>query len=274
MAFARSLAEELRHLQPSQVVAAVGTVLELVRGPAASLPPMPSMTLFTVGSTLPRALADEARRVLTPNLTVAYASTESSGIAYSSPALLQQHDGTAGHVVPGTEVEAVDADDRPLPAGSTGILRVRNACMIKGYLDDAANAAISPVRGGWFYPGDVGSVSADRVVVVSGRATDVLNIGGNKFFPQAIEEVALTCAGIRDAAVFSVPDKLGVERPWVAVVRADDYKPAEVLGKLRARWPLLGEMQVAVMNTIPRNQMGKIDRLKLREQGMQHARSA
>jgi acyl-coenzyme A synthetase/AMP-(fatty) acid ligase len=101
-----------------------------------------------------------------------------------------------------------------------------------------------------------------------GRASELLNIGGNKYAAQALEEVALSCAGIGDAAAFSVPDKLGVETPWIAVVRGADHRPGELVGKLRARWPQLGELQVVTTAAIPRNQMGKIDRLKLRGQGM------
>lgn len=185
------------------------------------------------------------------------------------PALTQQHDGTSGYIYPGTEIEAVDDHERPLPAGTTGMLRVRNACMISGYLnEDPKGSARSSVRDGWFYSGDVGSVSADGVVLVGGRVNDVMNIGGNKYFPQAIEEVALTCAGIRDTAVFTVPDKLGVEAPWIAVVRGEGHQPGELVSKLGARWPQLASIRVAVMTEIPRNQMGKIDRLKLRQQGV------
>jgi hypothetical protein len=45
--------------------------------------------------------------------------------------------------------------------------------------------------------------------------------------------------GIRDAAAFSVPDKFGVETPWIAVVRGADHRPGELMGKLKTRWPLL-----------------------------------
>jgi 2,3-dihydroxybenzoate-AMP ligase len=268
MTFTKSLAESLRLTRPDQVVLSVGTLLNLVSGEAAKLPPMPSMQVFVVGSAVPKALADAARRVLTPNLNVSYAATEVSGIGIGSSALMQQHEGTAAHVFPGTEIEAVDDHDEPLPAGATGALRVRGPGMISGYLNESLNGgARSSVRDGWFYSGDVGSVSADGLVLVGGRANDVMNIGGDKYFPQAIEEVALTCAGIRDAAVFAVPDRLGVEAPWIAVVRGEGHQPGELVSKLGARWPQLARIRVAVMTEIPRNQMGKIDRQKLRQQG-------
>ena len=268
MTFTKSLAESLRVTKPDQVVLSAGTLLNLVSGDAAKLPPMPSMKIFCVGSVVPKALADAARRVLTPDFNVSYASTEVSGVGIGPSALLQQHDGTAAYVFHGTDIEAVDDHDKALPAGATGALRMRRAGTVSGYLnEDLKGGARSSVRDGWFYSGDVGSVSADGVVLVAGRTNDVMNIGGNKYLPEAIEEVALTCAGIRDAAVFLVPDKLGVEAPWIAVVRGEGHQPGELVSKLGARWPQLAGIRVAVVTEIPRNQMGKIDRLTLRQRG-------
>ena len=269
MIYSASIAEALARVQPTHLYIAIGTLVDLVRGPRAIAAPLPSMMVYAVGSTLPRALADEARRKLSPNIGSSYGTTEVAGVAVASPTVLQQHEGTVGYVLPGAAVEAVDADGKRVPAGAMGQLRIRTGGMISGYLDeDPGQAAASSVRDGWFYPDDLGSVSADGLVILHGRASELLNIGGNKYAPQALEEVALACAGIRDAAVFSVPDGLGVETPWIAVVRGDDHKPGELVGKLKARWPQLGELQVVTTAAIPRNQMGKIDRLKLREQGI------
>ena len=80
--------------------------------------------------------------------------------------------------------------------------------------------------------------------------------------------MALGCAGIRDAAAFSVPDRFGVETPFIAVVRGADHKPGELMGKLKARWPTLRGVQVAFVGQIPRNGMGKIERQRLRQQAM------
>ena len=124
------------------------------------------------------------------------------------------------------------------------------------------------LRDGWFYPGDLGSLSADGLLLVEGRDTEIMNIGGDKYAPHVIEEVALGCAGIRDAAAFSVPNEFGVEVPWLAVVRGEGHRDGEVMGKLLARWPGLAGVQVAVIAGIPRNQMGKIERLTLRHQAL------
>ncbi len=145
---------------------------------------------------------------------------------------------------------------------------MRGTGIASAYLSSGPDDDVSGLRDGWFYPGDMGSVSTDGLVMLEGRVNDVMNIGGNKFAPQAIEALALGCAGIHDAAAFSVPDKYGVETPWIAVVRGASYKPGELLGAIKGRWPLLARLQVAVTREIPRNHMGKIDRLRLRQQGL------
>jgi 2,3-dihydroxybenzoate-AMP ligase len=265
----RSHTEALRITRPTHLFIAVGTLLALVRGPGAMTEPMPSMEVYIVGSALPRSLVAEARRRLSPNLSVKYGATEAPGVAIGTGALLEEHNGTAGYVLPTVEIEAVDMVGRVLPPGATGELRIRVAGMATGYLgEETGGDGPSALRDGWFYPGDLGSVSADGVVMVAGRVTEILNIGGAKFQPAAIEEVVLGCTGIRDAAAFSVPDEHGIEIPWVAVVRGDAYKPGELVARVRARWPGLTGLKVAVTREIPRNQMGKIDRLQLRQHGV------
>jgi len=264
---ALSFGDEFRRTTPTHLVVAPGTLLNLIRNPAANLPLMPSLEIHVAGSTLPRVLAAEVARKLSPNIMMRYAAAELGAMAMGSVALLDRHDGTAGYVAPSAEVEVVDAEGKVLPPGVTGILRARTAGMFTGYLNDAkATAAV--LKDGWFYPGDLGSLSADGLLLVEGRDTEIMNIGGDKYAPHALEDVALGCAGIRDAAAFSVPNEFGVEVPWLAVVRGEGHREGEVMGKLRARWPGLAGAQIAVIASIPRNQMGKIERLTLRRQAL------
>ncbi len=102
-----SIPESLRRAQPSHLFVAVGTLLQLVRGAAASLPPLPATEVIVSGSALPTALAEEARRVLSPKVSVAYGASEAGLIAVASPELLRDHDSTVGHVQPSAEVQAI-----------------------------------------------------------------------------------------------------------------------------------------------------------------------
>jgi acyl-CoA synthetase (AMP-forming)/AMP-acid ligase II len=260
--------ESLRRARLSHLFVAVGTLLDLVRSPAAASGALPPIEVYVAGSALPLGLATEAEKIMGSNIRVKYAASEVSGVATGTLALLRQHGGTPGYIQPSAEVEAVDDSGRVLPPGTIGILRVRTAGMITGYLNERPNARDSAVRDGWFYPGDLGSVSTDRLLLVQGRAGDVMNVGGDKLDPQRIEELALSCAGIRDAAAFTVPDRYGVEVPWIAVVRGDNFRQGEVLDRLTRRFPQLRGLHVAIRAEIPRNHMGKIERLRLREEGI------
>jgi acyl-coenzyme A synthetase/AMP-(fatty) acid ligase len=263
------LGQTLRDTGVSHLFTTVGALYALVRDLPADKPLLPALQVFVVGSSLPRALAEDIGRRLSSNIQVKYGATEVSGIAMGSPALLGQYEETAGYVQPEAEVQVVDESGGAVPPGATGIVRVRTPGMVSAYLDNAPPTAASTdtsLRDGWFYPGDLGSLSADGLLVLRGRANEVMNIAGNKFAPEEFESVALTCAGIREAAAFSVPDRAGMETPWIAVVRGDGYKAGELLERLRVRWPLLGNLRIAVANEIPRNHMGKVDRIRLREQ--------
>ena len=86
-------------------------------------------------------------------------------------------------------------------------------------LSDAGSAAGSLAR----------TVAISREWAAETMRLPVLNIGGEKFSPQAFEDMALGCAGIRDAAAFSVPDRFGVETPFIAVVRGADHQPGGLM---------------------------------------------
>jgi len=82
MGQAASIGRSLRRTLPSHLYLPVGTLVELVRDPAgADLQPMPSLSVLVVGSTLPRALAAQARKVLSPDIATKYGATEVAGIA-------------------------------------------------------------------------------------------------------------------------------------------------------------------------------------------------
>jgi acyl-coenzyme A synthetase/AMP-(fatty) acid ligase len=258
---AASIGEELRRTQVTHLVTSPAILASLIRSSSANLSFMPSLEIHVAGSVLPKSLAAEVAKRLSPKLVTRYAAAEVGGMAFGNLELIERHNGTVGRIAASAEVQVVDEAGKTLPPGSTGILRARTAGMFTGYLDDP-KATAAALKDGWFYPGDYGSVSADGLLVVAGRIVEVINIGGNKYAPHEFEDVVLDCAGIRDAAAFTVPEALGVERLWIAVVRGDDHRKGEVVEKLRSRWPTIN-VRVAVTNDIPRNQMGKIDRPKL-----------
>lgn len=109
-----------------------------------------------------------------------------------------------GRTFYGSEIEVVDAERRPLPAGSVGEIRIRCPIMMIGYTDpDVTRMQMD--EEGWFYTGDLGRLDADNWLTFEGRLKDIINRGGEKFSSQDIEIAIASFPDILDVAVVGAP---------------------------------------------------------------------
>jgi len=229
-----------------------------------SLPPdfsgLPSLRMVEVGgSLLPNRLYEIARQRLCANIITVYGAMETGGIAEAHKDLVHHDASAVGYVYPGVEVQAVDQNDVPLPRGEEGTLRVRSPICADAYVGDPKRSA-EVFRYGWVYPGDVGKVQPDGLLVLGSRASEIINAGGNKVNPVVIEEVLLQSPMVRDCAAFAAPDATGIPRICAAIV-ADPGLDIETLRalcseKLRSKSP---EFYLRVAE-LPRNANGKVVR--------------
>ena len=113
--------------------------------------------------------------------------------------------GAAGRPHPGVDIKVVADDGRPVGAGVAGLLLVRPPRMAAGYAsDDSLVERID--EEGYLATGDFAVVDEDGFVWIEGRSTDLINRGGNKVFPDQVEEVLQLLPGVHDAAVVGVED--------------------------------------------------------------------
>ena len=220
--------------------------------------PHPSLQSIEVGgSPMPIRLRGLVREKLCVGIRSHYGSTETGAVASAPFLVLGDDPGIVGYIHAGVDVEAVDENDQPLPAGTEGILRIRSPNAIDGYALDAG-AAGGVFRGGWFYNGDIGSISSDGLLRIAGRAGEFINSGGNKVAAAVIEEVLLSIPEVTEAAAFGVPDKIGLTQIWgaiVANVRIDN----DVIGKhCRAQLGEKAPKVVMQIRGLPRNANGKV----------------
>ena len=221
--------------------------------------------IWTGGSNVPAALSERARARLCANLTIAYGSTEATMVASMPAQFASGISGAAGYVLPGITVEIVDGNHRPLPVRKEGAVRIKSKFGAKEYFGDPKESARS-FRDGWFYPGDIGYLTADSMLVISGREKATLDVGGEKISPERIEEILLAHPGVAQAAVFGVPDELGMEQVCALIVPRT-YVDADTLRAHcaeRIAWQLVPARFLTVAE-IPRNEAGKILRQKLPE---------
>ncbi|MPZ39792.1 MAG: AMP-binding protein [Rhizobiales bacterium] len=219
--------------------------------------------IMSAGDMLPKPLVDRVRSRICPHLVNVYSSTEASITATAPAHLVEEVPGAVGLVNPGSVVEAVDESDAVLPAGTEGLLRVTSPFAVDRYFEDpAASAAV--FRDGWFYPGEIGSVEADGVLRLTGRNDTLLNLGGDKISPEAIEAVIAAFPGVTECAVFASANEFGNKEVVAVLVAREMMDEAKLKAHCSAHLalPFVPAKFIRAVH-LPRNPMGKVDRRRL-----------
>jgi acyl-CoA synthetase (AMP-forming)/AMP-acid ligase II len=217
------------------------------------------------GDMLSTALSSRARARICAHLVSLYGSTEASITATAHAHEIDRIPGAVGYLTPGIAAQIVDRDGTILPPGSEGALRIRSEFAADQYLGDQAESDRA-FRDGWFHPGDMARLRSDDLLVIIGRDKTVLSLGGDKVNPESVEAVMARFAGIFEVAVSSTPNALG-NNELVAVIVGD---PSVDLEALKAHCgvhlgPQFVPSRFLVVERLPRNDMGKIDRQRLAE---------
>lgn len=174
--------------------------------------------------------------------------------------------GSVGLPLAGVEVEVVDSAGQPLPVGEVGAVRVRGPNLFREYWRNP-EATAKAFATGWFDTGDLGSFDADGFLTLAGRSTDLIITSGYNVYPQVVERAVNECPGVRESAVFGLPDPIRGETVAAAVVRSE---LALDEGRLRT---FLGTRLIdyqrprvfVFVDELPRNAMGKVVAAELRK---------
>ncbi|HEY7136362.1 MAG TPA: AMP-binding protein [Acidimicrobiia bacterium] len=179
--------------------------------------------------------------------------------------------GAVGRPHAGVEVRIADDDGTPMPDGVVGELLVRPPRMAAGYADGSSLGERLD-RDGYVHTGDLARVDENGFVWIEGRVGDVINRGGNKVFPDHVEEVLRLSPRVRDVAVVGMPDDRLGEVP-VAFVVGD--AGADELDALCRQHLVAYKVPVAFhrVDVLPRSEVGKVLRREL-VAGMAGARPA
>jgi acyl-coenzyme A synthetase/AMP-(fatty) acid ligase len=258
---APSLTQAYRNGRPTAGFFPPGVLDQLLQEMGEGQAPANAPTIYVGGATLRDSLNEEVRRRLSPDLVVVYGSTEiSTGTMVPARAVMGLP-GCVGFVPPFADLQVVDEEDQPVPPGHSGTIRIRAEGMATHYVGDP-EATAQAFRDGWFYPGDAGYLDAQGALHVVGRASELANIGGNKVSLERIDETLAGFAGVQDLAAFVVPGSR-VDRVWLAVVATEGFDEAALRVHCAEKFAT-GTPGILVVPKIPRNEMGKIMRTRLR----------
>ncbi|MFT4008948.1 MAG: AMP-binding protein [Nocardioidaceae bacterium] len=194
-----------------------------------------------------------------------YGSTE-VGTTIARPHEWLAHPGTVGRPASISTLKILDADGKEVPVGQDGIVYMRQGDDKIEYHNDPGKTD-GARHEGLLTVWDVGHVDEDGFLYITGRASDMILVGGVNVYPAEIEAALLTHPAVADAGVVGVADPDLGETPVAHVVLAEDAD-ADTVDDLRAflaqrlAKPKLPSAYV-VHAQLPRDPNGKLYKARL-----------
>jgi long-chain acyl-CoA synthetase len=220
------------------------------------------------GAPMPPAWSAELnRRWPRLGLYNCYGLTEFTSVSHMlEPGDLGAHHDSVGRPVSGVEQRIVGEHGHELPAGEPGMLHLAGPTRMAGYWR-APDRTREALRGRWLVTGDLASVDTGGFLHVLGRESEVINRGGEKVSPSQVEAALNTEELVTEAAVVGAPHPVFGEQVVAFVSTRGNVE----LDLEQTRDRMLEQVAdyavpelVLIVDEMPRNAAGKVDRRELR----------
>lgn len=169
-----------------------------------------------------------------------------------------------GRPAAGSQVRIVDAAGQEVPAGTPGDVQLRSDAPQRRY-DGEVGVSEVFLHDGWTRTGDVGLLDEDGYFHLLDRSPDLVNTGGLNVSTLDIEAAVMDWPGVVEAAVFGVRHPVLTECVMAAIRCRPGVDTEALLAFLRERKGPAAPQRVAVVDDLPRNLLGKIDKKQLRK---------
>ncbi|MEV7172388.1 AMP-binding protein [Streptomyces sp. NPDC093224] len=235
-------------------------------------PLIPTLRLLAGGGApKPPEIYHAVVREMGCRLTHGYGMTEVPMITMGAPDDTDDHLATTeGRPPEGMSIRITTADGTPLPPGTDGEVRLRGEAVCRGYLD-AEQSREAFDADGYLLTGDLGHLTHDGYLVLTGRSKDVIIRKGENISAKEIENLLHRLPGIADVAVIGLPDPARGERVCAVVEQPPGAAPLtlpQLTAYLRAEGLATHKLpeQLEVLDSLPRNEaLRKVLKYKLRE---------
>ena len=257
-----ALCEALERHRISALFLVPTLIRRLLTLPDAQLAPIRSLRLLLSSGSALHAEERRHLRALCPGFVEYYSSTEGGGVSYLTAEDPETFDDSVGRPVFGVDVQCVDEDHRPQPAGKIGRIRYRGPAVADGFWNDP-EASRESFRDGWWYPGDLGMLDEHGYLYLKGRAKDMIIRGGINIYPGEVEAALQSHPAVADCAVVGWPSREFNEEVAAFVILKAPAEEAKVAAELRELCrgrmaPYKVPREVFVVKDFPRNALGKV----------------
>ncbi|GLQ33728.1 malonyl-CoA synthase [Amylibacter marinus] len=242
----------------------------LLDSPAFNRSVTENMRLFVSGSApLLQDTHEKFEAISGHRILERYGMTE-TGMSISNPYSGARRAGTVGLALPDVDIRIVDeSKGTAVVRGEIGMLEVRGENVFQGYLNMPEKTAEAFRADGFFITGDLARQDDQGYVHIVGREKDLIISGGLNIYPKEIEQVLDAQFGVLESAVIGVPHPDFGETP-VGILVA---RPRAKLDIVSIQTGLAGQLarfkqprQLIVVDILPRNTMGKVQKNLLRKQ--------
>jgi malonyl-CoA/methylmalonyl-CoA synthetase len=185
------------------------------------------------------------------------------------PSLGERRGGTVGFPLPGVTIRVQGENNHTVPTGEIGAIEVKGPNVFKGYWRMPEKTAEEFTADGFFKTGDVGKYDERGYITIVGRSKDLIISGGYNVYPAEIEGYLNDLPGVEESAVIGIPHpdfgEVGVAvliaKPGIAL------DPAKIIASMKANLANFKvPKQCFVIDALPRNTMGKVQKNVLRAQ--------
>jgi long-chain acyl-CoA synthetase len=170
---------------------------------------------------------------------------------------------SAGRPFSCIEVMVANGDDQPLSVGEAGEVLCRGDVVMPGYWCDP-DVSAATLKGGWLHTGDVGVFDYEGYLTLKDRSKDVVISGGSNIYPREVEEVLLEHAFVREVSVIGRPDPEWGEIVVAYVVGEVNRNELDALC-LNSIARFKRPKDYVIVNSLPKNNYGKVLKTELRE---------
>ncbi len=225
------------------------------------------------GGKLTNAFITELREALpATKVFIMYGQTEATArLSYLPPEMLDAKLGSIGKGIPGTVIEVLDKDGKPVKPGQTGEIVASGKNIMKGYWKDPEGTA-KVIVNGKLYTGDLGTVDEDGYIFMTEREKDIIKSSGYRVSPKEIEDWISNLPEVVEVAVIGIPDEILGEVPkaFVSVAKSKSISAEDIVAYCKQHFPPYKvPKEVEFLVDLPKNTSNKIDKPQLRKMEQQ-----
>jgi long-chain acyl-CoA synthetase len=219
------------------------------------------------GAAVLRSTSDKWKALTGKDILEGYGLSETSPVLTLNPMTVSGFSATVGLPFPSTEIKLLDGNGKEVPLGEPGEICAKGPQVMKGYWQKPEANAAAFTADGYFRTGDIGVFDERGFLKIVDRMKDMIIVSGFNVYPNEVEAVAATCAGVAECAcVGKSEEKTGeAVRLFVAKVPGAALTEEEVIAHCRRELAAYKvPKEVRFLDTLPKSNVGKILRKDLR----------